>query len=163
MPTSSLVCGAIFFNPRRHNRPFSRGAGAGRRAVGPWAGSLLDDDFLDWAASAGALGQSAPNNVRAAMGSFDIDVKEDKDSYTIIADTPGMTKDNVRVEVHDNILTLTGEREESSSHKTMDTTRTEVMGADDVCVCVLVRVCARACVGVCACACVCVRACVVRT
>lgn len=40
------------------------------------------------------------------------EVTEDKDHYYLTFDLPGMSKDQVRIEIHDNQLTVTGERKE---------------------------------------------------
>ena len=39
-----------------------------------------------------------------------IDVKESNDSFTLTADIPGLTKRDVRVNITDNILTISGNR-----------------------------------------------------
>jgi len=39
-----------------------------------------------------------------------IDVRETKDSYEVMADLPGLSKKNIKISMHDNVLTLEGER-----------------------------------------------------
>ncbi len=39
-----------------------------------------------------------------------IDIRETKDAYEILADLPGMDKKDIQVSLHDNVLTLKGER-----------------------------------------------------
>ena len=39
-----------------------------------------------------------------------IDIKESKDSFTLTADIPGLTKKDVKVNISDNVLTISGER-----------------------------------------------------
>ncbi|MBN2412078.1 Hsp20/alpha crystallin family protein [candidate division KSB1 bacterium] len=39
-----------------------------------------------------------------------IDVKETKDAYEVMADLPGLKKENIEISVHENVLTLKGER-----------------------------------------------------
>ncbi|MBN1999595.1 Hsp20/alpha crystallin family protein, partial [candidate division KSB1 bacterium] len=39
-----------------------------------------------------------------------VDVEESKDAYKVIADLPGLKKDEIKITLHDNILTLKGER-----------------------------------------------------
>lgn len=41
-----------------------------------------------------------------------VDIKENKTNYKIIAELPGMEKDDVKVEVKDRILTIEGEKKE---------------------------------------------------
>jgi len=50
----------------------------------------------------------------AIKGSFfepDIDIREEEDNYIVKIDLPGMEKDNINIEIKDNILTVSGERE----------------------------------------------------
>lgn len=51
---------------------------------------------------------------RWALG---IDVIERDDKYVIRADVPGMKPDEVKVEVEDNVLTVSGEHQESEEEK----------------------------------------------
>ncbi len=48
-----------------------------------------------------------------------VDIKEDAEAFTIDAELPGMSKDDVKVTVHDGVLTIEGERkhEEESTDK----------------------------------------------
>lgn len=46
-----------------------------------------------------------------------IDIKENKTNYKIIAELPGMEKDDVKVEVNDHILTVAGEKKEEKEEK----------------------------------------------
>ncbi|RPI00565.1 MAG: Hsp20/alpha crystallin family protein [Calditrichaeota bacterium] len=39
-----------------------------------------------------------------------IDVRESKDAYEVLADLPGIDKKDVHISLHDNVLTLKGER-----------------------------------------------------
>ncbi len=39
-----------------------------------------------------------------------IDVKETKDAYEVLADLPGMEKKDINISLHDNVLTVSGER-----------------------------------------------------
>lgn len=39
-----------------------------------------------------------------------VDIKETESAFTIEAELPGMTKDDVKVTVHDGVLTIQGER-----------------------------------------------------
>lgn len=40
-----------------------------------------------------------------------IDISEDKDSYILTAELPGVSKENIKIEVKDNQLTLSGKKE----------------------------------------------------
>ena len=46
-----------------------------------------------------------------------VDVVERNDKYVIRADAPGMKPDEIKIEVEDNILTVSGEHEESEEEK----------------------------------------------
>lgn len=39
-----------------------------------------------------------------------VDVKETKDAYEVLADLPGLDKKDINISLHDNVLTLKGER-----------------------------------------------------
>jgi len=41
-----------------------------------------------------------------------VDISETKDNLVITAEVPGMKKDDIRISVHDNILTLRGEKKQ---------------------------------------------------
>lgn len=45
------------------------------------------------------------------------DIKESDDSYTVIADLPGMTKENIEVTYQDNVLTIEAKHEVSTEEK----------------------------------------------
>ena len=46
-----------------------------------------------------------------------IDVKESTDRYQIVADLPGVPKENLKVTVKDHVLTITGSRERVEEHE----------------------------------------------
>ena len=50
------------------------------------------------------------------MGSFRMDVHHDKDTNLVTAsfELPGLQKENVSIDVHDNVLTVSGETNTSS-------------------------------------------------
>ena len=39
-----------------------------------------------------------------------VDVKETKEAYELLADLPGLTKKDINISLHDNVLTVKGER-----------------------------------------------------
>jgi HSP20 family protein len=53
------------------------------------------------------------------MGAWlpDVDIVEDKDRIDVQVDLPGMEKDDIKVSVEDNILTLKGERKSFKEEK----------------------------------------------
>ena len=48
-----------------------------------------------------------------------VDLSESEDLYEVEAELPGMKKEDIKIEIHDNVLTLTGEKkqEEKSDKK----------------------------------------------
>jgi HSP20 family protein len=46
-----------------------------------------------------------------------VDVIDEDDAVVIRADVPGMTPEEVKIEVHDDVLTVRGEHEESTEEK----------------------------------------------
>ncbi|MBD3382843.1 MAG: Hsp20 family protein [candidate division Zixibacteria bacterium] len=57
----------------------------------------------------------------------DVDIIEDKDSITVNVDIPGMKKDDIKVSVHDQSLTIRGERRYEKEDKDKNYHRTERM------------------------------------
>ncbi|MDZ7316216.1 MAG: Hsp20/alpha crystallin family protein [candidate division KSB1 bacterium] len=49
-----------------------------------------------------------------------IDIKESKDSYEILADLPGLDRKDIQVSLHDNVLTLKGERRYEEKQEDQD-------------------------------------------
>jgi HSP20 family protein len=54
-----------------------------------------------------------------------VDVSETKDNITINAEIPGMSKEDVKVSVQDNVLTLSGERKQEKEEKNANDHRIE--------------------------------------
>jgi HSP20 family protein len=54
-----------------------------------------------------------------------MDVRETEDAYVIEADVPGLKKDDVHIEVADNVLTIKGERTEEQRENRKDYHRVE--------------------------------------
>ncbi len=50
-----------------------------------------------------------------------VDVKETKDAYEVLADLPGLNKKDINISLHDNVLTVKGERK--SEEKSEDDNR----------------------------------------
>lgn len=46
-----------------------------------------------------------------------MDLVEKQENYEITADLPGLTQDDVSIEVEDNVLTISGERKQQSEQK----------------------------------------------
>lgn len=52
------------------------------------------------------------------MGGMDfspaVDIDEQENAYLVTADLPGMKKENIKVDINDNVLTISGERTKES-------------------------------------------------
>lgn len=46
-----------------------------------------------------------------------VDVMEDKDKYVIRADVPGLNKDDIKITLQENVLTITGEKKQEKEQK----------------------------------------------
>jgi HSP20 family protein len=69
------------------------------------------------------LGELTPNREHGWMPA--IDVMRDETSIVVHADIPGYKPEEVRIEVEDDVLTLSGEHEESKEQKEKDFVRRE--------------------------------------
>ncbi|HLW06536.1 MAG TPA: Hsp20/alpha crystallin family protein [Marinilabiliaceae bacterium] len=78
--------------------------------------SNVFDDFF---------GGSAFPTVQGTKRVPSINVKETEDEYNIEVAAPGLKKDNFKVEVHNNVLTLSYEDEESQEQEEKGYTRRE--------------------------------------
>ena len=56
-----------------------------------------------------------------------IDVSEDKDHLNVIAEIPGIKKDNIKITLQDNVLTIEGEKKKASEQKEKNFYRSERM------------------------------------
>lgn len=49
--------------------------------------------------------------------SFNVDIKDDKDAYTLEADLPGLSKDDIQLDYSNNVLSISGQQEMSTEEK----------------------------------------------
>ena len=54
-----------------------------------------------------------------------VDLYHDKESVTLRAELPGMKKENIHVSLHEDVLTLTGERRQEKQHDEKGALRSE--------------------------------------
>ena len=68
-----------------------------------------------------------PARVHSTNGDWNpsVDVTENKDSLVVKAEMPGMNKDDVKISVQDNVLTLKGEKKQEKEEKEADHHRIE--------------------------------------
>jgi HSP20 family protein len=78
--------------------------------VDPFArGGLIDQMFnatFPWK----MLQAFTPKNTQVFDFLPSLDVKSDAKQYTLSAEIPGVASDNVKIEVHDHVLTISGEK-----------------------------------------------------
>jgi HSP20 family protein len=55
----------------------------------------------------------------------DIDLREDENAFVVEADMPGLKKEDIHIEVIDNVLTVRGERKEATENKDKNIHRIE--------------------------------------
>lgn len=82
----------------------------GRFPVSPRFDELynaLDEFFVDRWPYSGNLDKT----------SFKVDVKEDDGGYKVLADLPGVSKDEIKIDIHDQRLTISVKREESTQQE----------------------------------------------
>lgn len=65
------------------------------------------------------------DNLLESAWSPAIDVKESKDDVVIVADIPGVNKEDIEVSVHGDILTIKGEKKQETQEKGKDFIHTE--------------------------------------
>ncbi len=85
-------------------RPVHRGFGLTRRPT--LFSSLFDDDFFERFFA--DMGARPDDTVRRPA----VDVTEEDGTYKVVAELPGMSGDDVEVEVHGGVLRLSADREE---------------------------------------------------
>ena len=54
-----------------------------------------------------------------------VDIKEEKDRFLVLADIPGVSKENINISLENNVLTLRGERYFENTEQNKDYTRKE--------------------------------------
>jgi HSP20 family protein len=100
------------------DRLFDRfGLGRGAAGLSPSFGSLLDN--YPWNAEA------LSNLPAQTLWSPQVDVVRQGDRLVVRADVPGMNKDDLHVDVEDNVLTIRGERREEHEDEDDGVFRTE--------------------------------------
>jgi HSP20 family protein len=56
-----------------------------------------------------------------------IDISEDKDNINVLAEIPGVTKENIKITLQDNVLTIEGEKKKETEQKEKNYFRSERM------------------------------------
>ena len=56
-----------------------------------------------------------------------IDISEDKDNINVVAEIPGVKKDDIKITLQDNILTIEGEKKKETEQKEKNFFRSERM------------------------------------
>lgn len=60
------------------------------------------------------------NSFKTALGEFRTDIKDNGDSFLIEAELPGFKKDDINIDVANDILTISAERKEEKDEKGKD-------------------------------------------
>lgn len=68
----------------------------------------------------------APASLSKSMYFPKVEFTEDKNNYIAKFDLPGLTKDQIKVDLHENTLTVSGERKEEKKENTDKKSYTEV-------------------------------------
>jgi len=78
-------------------------------------GRVLDGLWSDLDENGGSMSHWAPQ----------VDVIENKDAYILKAELPGVNKNDVKITLHENVLTLRGEKKQESEQKDSNFHRVE--------------------------------------
>ncbi|AHZ85222.1 HspC2 heat shock protein [Bdellovibrio bacteriovorus] len=88
------------------------------RSLSPWGGRRLpsSDLFSQFQDFINEFDRGESSALTRAGFDFSpsVDVEEKDNAYLVSADLPGMKKDEIKVELNDNILTISGERTRES-------------------------------------------------
>lgn len=81
------------------------------RSLAPWAARRPANDLFSQFEEFINEFDRSPALSRSGM-SFNpaVDIDERENAYLVTADLPGMTKENIKVDIEDNVLTISGER-----------------------------------------------------
>lgn len=85
-----------------------------KRNWDPFSPRSLDKIFEDFYTP-----RWSKQNEKAAM-SPSVEVNETKNMYTMKFDLPGVPKDQIKIDLHDNMLTVSGERREEKKEEDKD-------------------------------------------
>lgn len=82
----------------------------------------FEDFFRTWGLPAGLAGTAQPLGMASARSLIapSIDVRETDKAVEISAELPGMTEKDVKVTLHEGVLTIEGEKKEESETKEAD-------------------------------------------
>lgn len=87
---------------------------------------LFDDFFKGWLEGPSSGFESREFPFLSASNALLVDVKETDDSIQIVAEMPGLKKDDINVVIQDNYLTISGERQSDHEEKTGGFLRREI-------------------------------------
>ncbi|MDD3654345.1 MAG: Hsp20/alpha crystallin family protein [Desulfotomaculaceae bacterium] len=71
------------------------------------------------------LNLNAPMNLFSQGASFPVDIKDTREAVLIKADLPGMNKEDIKISLADNVLTIRGERKKEEKEEGTDYVRVE--------------------------------------
>jgi HSP20 family protein len=90
-----------------------------------WTGwdqlSSLRNEFNRFFESPFSTGSSDAFNTWAPA----LDLYEDKDNLVLTAEVPGLKKEDIEISLHDNVITISGERKNEKRYEGSETSRSE--------------------------------------
>jgi len=89
----------------------------------PW--SLIDQLSREMANPLSTYSKEDEGSVTAASWSPSVDITESKDSFTLLADVPGVNPDDIEVSMDNGVLTVKGERKTEDKTEQGDYRRVE--------------------------------------
>lgn len=84
-----------------------------RNAAFPWAGFGEIEQQLERMFNSGSAQESAPRTTWLPP----VDIHESEDAYTLVADLPGMKKEDISVNIVEDRVTLKGSRAREARHE----------------------------------------------
>lgn len=75
---------------------------------------------------------NSPARYYPPAGGFRVDVLSEDKAYTVIAELPGFTKDDVDIQLHNAVLTITGKRKQGEGEDagSVEVSRSVTLGED---------------------------------
>ncbi len=89
-----------------------------KRSWDPFSPRSLDKFFEDFYTP--NMGKQWGKQMEKMAMSPNVEVHESKNMYNMKFDLPGLTKDQIKIDLHDNVLTVSGERKEEKKEDDKD-------------------------------------------
>ena len=89
------------------------------------ADNMIDDFMSDWF-NAPSFFRAPESGIFSAPQFPAVDIEETEDKLSIVAELPGMKRDDIQVVVHERVLTISGERKEEKKEEGDGYSRREI-------------------------------------